>query len=593
MNNMNIKAITNNLLTISNHIHKNAFYFRIETDKAGVKTIKENNFFREKLFSIFYSSQSHKKTLEDLINQNIQTLTNIEREYFILQKNAETTELFIAALKYNQTLEKTKSCLQTLGHKISLNPIVNLQVVELNPSKVISIIDLPISDDLQKDKPLIAQEKRLFRNYQVRRYPGDLIDHSVEASRIFVSTQKERLLSGIGRVIEAVVGLFGYQLTTFQKYHYRQHNETDAEIYAEPTSPLTSSLQEPTSFWLGHASLFMSVPLRSKRGNLASFQVITDPVEGDLNAILYPRQTRFALPIEKIPPPDVYLLSHNHLDHYSKETVKKLFAQQPIMIVPLGDKSRYASLAKELGFDDKTIIELDWWQKKELTFEKNGETFSMQISATPARHWSGQGPCGGHESTFLGYVIQGHEEGDIYFAGDTARLNEDHIQKLRDHFNIKWSFQPGGPDEVRKEMESTHQASVDGLWMHFKMMISKIYVKGMTKHDFLARAKELKTIYMHTMTYKLGNLHISDTKESIATVFKALKLNKPQSLKSYENQVYQELCELALAFEFDEDERLSQSEIASLLEETVIIPKIGSRIGFKESKANQMKNIYF
>jgi L-ascorbate metabolism protein UlaG (beta-lactamase superfamily) len=337
----------------------------------------------------------------------------------------------------------------------------------------------------------------------------------------------------------------------------------------------------------------MSIPLKSEGGQTASFNVITDPVEGDLNAILYPRQTKFALPIEKVPPPDVYLLSHNHLDHYSKDTVKKLFAQQPIMIVPQGDKSRYSSLAKELGFGDMNIIELDWWEKRKITFEKNGEIFSMQISATPARHWSGQGPCGGHESTFLGYVIQGHEDGDIYFAGDTARLNDDHIKKLRDHFRIKWSFQPGGPDEVRKDMESTHQASVDGLWMHFKMMIPRIYEKGMDKDVFLRQAKQLKTIYMHTMTYKLGNLHISDSRDSLNNVLNALESDESLNLKIYEKKVYDELRLLADDLDFQSNKKLLYSEVALLLRDTVIVPKIGSRIGLKQAKTNQTKNVYF
>lgn len=591
----NFASTTNNLLKIANNIDKNPFHFRIETGNDGIQIIKENGFLTEKFFSCFYSSQVYEKTLQDLINQNINELSNIEREHFIIQQNSETTELFIAALKYNQTVERTKECHNTLGNKITLNLIKNPTVLELNPSKILSVTEVPISESLKNDKPLICKENRMCMEYNVCRYPEDKNDHSAEASRIFFSTQKERVLSTIGRIIEAVFGIFGCKVTAFQKYHYRQHNETDAQIYAEPISPLSNALLEPTSFWLGHASLFMNIPLKSQGGKIASFNVITDPVEGDLNAILYPRQTKFALPIEKIPPPDVYLLSHNHLDHYSKDTVKKLFVQQPIMIVPQGDKSRYSSLAKELGFDDTTIIELDWWEKREITFEKNEEIFSMQISATPARHWSGQGPCGGHESTFLGYVIQGHEDGDIYFAGDTARLNDDHIKKLQNHFKIKWSFQPGGPDEVRKDMESSHQASVDGLWIHFKMMIPRIYTKGMDKNEFLKQARELKTIYMHTMTYKLGNLHISDTKDSVGKVLKALESGEIESLnlKSYEKQVYQELSDLGDDLEFNSNEKLLHSEIASLLTETVIVPKIGSRIGLKEPKVNQMENVYF
>lgn len=591
----NFASISNNLFTIANNIHKNPCQFRIEIGGNGEKIIKENGFFREKFVSCFYSSQAYKKTLQDLINQNVSDLSNVKRKHFFVQRTAETSELFIAALKYNQTIERTKKCPTGLVNKITLNQVKNPKVLELTPSKIRSITNVPVSKNLQNDKPLICKERRVFTKHNIRRYPGDKIDHSTEASRIFISTQKERLLSAIGRIIEAVAGIFGFKVTAFQKYHYRQHNETDEQIYAERVSPLSNSLREPTSFWLGHASLFMSIPLKSQKGKTAFFNVITDPVEGDLNSVLYPRQTKFALPVEKIPPADVYLLSHNHLDHYSKDTVKKLFAQQPIMIVPQGDKSRYSSLAKQLGFGDTNIIELDWWEKREITFEKNGETFFMQISATPARHWSGQGPCGGHESTFLGYVIQGHEDGDIYFAGDTARLNNDHIKKLQDNFKIKWSFQPGGPDEVRKDMESTHQASVDGLWMHFKMMVPRIYKKGMDKSKFLKQARELKTIYMHTMAYKLGNLHISDTKDSVSKVLKALEADEVESLnlKSYEKQVYQELCNLADGLKFRGNKKLLYSEMASLLAETVIVPKIGSRIGLKEAKVNQMKNMYF
>lgn len=591
----NLDSIKSNLFTIANNIHQRPFHFGIEIEQDGTQSIKENGFLRETFFSIFYSVQPHQKTLSDLINQNIRDLSHIERENFITEQTDEITELFIAVQKYNQTIERTKDYSEALGNKLTLNLVQNPKVSELNPSKILSVEDISIPENLQYDKPLICEENRMCIKHHVRRYPNDTIDHSIEAGRIFFSTQKERLLSAIGRIIEAVSGIFGFKVSAFQEYHYRKHNETDAQIYAAPISPFNNALIEPTSFWLGHATLFLSIPLKSESGKMTSFHVITDPVEGDLNAILYPRQTKFARPLEKMPAPDIYLLSHNHLDHYSQDSVKKIFAQQPLMIVPQGDKSRYSAIAKGLGFGDDNIIELDWWEKKEITFEKNEETFSMQISATPARHWSGQGPCGGHESTFLGYVIQGHEGGDIYFAGDTARLNDDHVEKLRDNFNIRWNFQPGGPDEVRADMESTHQASVDGLWMHFKVMIPKIYTEGMDKEEFLRQAHHLKTIYMHTMTYKLGNLHISDTKDSIDKVLKALELDDIESLelKTYEEQVYNELRDLSDGLTFSNNEKLQYSEVATLLAETVIVPKIGSRIGLKEGKAQQVESAYF
>lgn len=641
--------IKTNLLTIANHIHKEASHFRIKKLKNGQEILKKTHFICRLFLQSYYSSKNHVSRIEKLLQKNVQLASQIERAHYVEALSSEPTELFLAVQKYNETLSAahTHPLLKSrsLANRIQLGVVKNTQVSELNPSKVLSVKDMQVPNDLQEDKPEINKERRLLGKYHVRRYPGDVIDHSKEAGRIFSSTQRERLLSGIGRVCEAVAGLFGFKVTTFQKYHYRTHQETDQQIYADPkTSPLNIG-KNPTSYWLGHATLFLSIPLKSEKGTLTSFNVITDPVEGDLHALLYPRQTKFARSLDETPAPHVYLLSHNHLDHYNKESVKKIFAQQPVMIVPKGDRERYAKLAKELGFDSSNIYALDWWEKKEIQFEKNGEQFRMQITATPARHWSGQGPCGGHESTFLGYVIQGNEEGDIYFAGDTARLNDDHIAKLKDHFNIRWNFQPGGPDEVRKDMESTHQASVDGLWMHTKMMLLKIYQNGMHKEDFLKDSTTLKTIYMHTMTFKLGNLHLSDTKDSLEKVLDALdsydetqlkireiekqvenqmtllhkklstkkltldqvtaqvarkknkllnkKIEKELGLKTYEKQVYDELVQFAENLEFAQDQRLHPKELSQLLRSTVIVPKIGSRTDLTAMKADQSQNLFF
>lgn len=598
--NLNIHILTRNILTIANNIQQDVNYFRIEKLKDGQEVIKENSFITRYLLYPFYSNKYHIDRLNNLINKNVKLASELRREQFIEERTAETTDLFLAVQKYNQTVKaSTEHKLirhAALANRVQLDLIQNDKISELNPSKIIEIRDGEISRELENDKPKIIKERRFFSKHHVRRYPGDIIDHSKEGANIFASTQKERLLSVMGRFIEAVARIFGFKITTFQKYHYRKNNETDEQIYATRTSPL-SLANEPTSFWLGHATLFLSVPLKSDKGTIASFNVITDPVEGDLNSILYPRQTKFALSLEETPAPHVYLLSHNHFDHYSRDAIKKIFAQQPIMIVPKGDGNRYSKLAKELGFDHTNILELDWWQKKEIKFEKNGEHFHMQITATPARHWSGQGPCQGHESTFLGYVIQGNEAGDIYFAGDTARLNDDHIKHLKDNFKIRWNFQPGGPDEVREYMKSTHQASVDGLWMHFKIMIQRIYEKGMSKEKFLVCAKELKTIFMHTMTYKLGNLHLSDTKESLENVLIALSnvelIHEKPPLKSYEKQVFDELCQLTNSLEFSNKERLSPNEMAQLLKDTVIVPKIGSRLGLETQKIDQLEKTYF
>lgn len=633
--------LTNNFLTISNNIHKDVHHFRVAKNDDGMDRIVKNGWLRRFLFKPWYSRQAHKERLQNVVVQNINIASKLKAEYYVQSHKQLPTDLYLAAHKYNQTLAAASmhkpNSSSALYNTVGLNYVVNEYVPDLKPTKIHSTQEVPAPEDLILDKPEPFIEKRMFKKHQILRYPGDSIDHSQEAVRIFVSTQKERIISFAGTLIENIGKLFGLNTTYFQKYHYRSQSETDEQIYAQKNSPVSLS-HEPTSFWLGHATLFLGVPLKSKSGSIATFNVITDPVEGDLNPILYPRQTKFALPLEQVPAPHVYLLSHNHLDHFSKESIQKIFAQQPIMIVPQGDGSRYRKLAKELGFDGQNIIELNWWEKRQIDFEKNGEHYQMTITATPARHWSGQGPCGGHESTFLGYVIQGHEHGDIYFAGDTARLNDDHINKLKEHFNIRWNFQPGGPDDVREDMESTHQASVDALWMHFKLQVSKVYHHGMDKEIFVREVQNLKTIFMHTMTYKLGNLHLSDTRNSVERVLQALtdyqktleKINtieiyvdlwmskkagrihnssaareslkmkkrnklieKHLGLKSYEKQVFDELCHFASRFEFAKGEKCTPAEVSQLLKETVLIPKIGSRISLDAKKSQMVSKLYF
>jgi hypothetical protein len=245
------------------------------------------------------------------------------------------------------------------------------------------------------------------------------------------------------------------------------------------------------------------------------------------------------------------------------------------MLVPEGDQEKF----RKLGF--KHIYAQNWWKTTTIPVERIGEKGELKITAVPSNHWSGQGVCDDHHSTVVGYVIH-QKDGDIYFAGDTARLSEEHIETLRNRFNIKNMFQPGGPDEARKNMEGTHQASVDALWMHFNLIVKRIYSEGKfqnrSKADFIERAKRSKTLFMHTKTYKLGNLHFSDTDDSVnrlKTSFRNGRLDP--DIRSYEKKVYDELVAFGKGFVFTDGSHLSQEDILSILDASVIIPKIGSR----------------
>ena len=573
MNNFDCYLLVKDLYAVSNNLSRDRAYLSVENRKNRKVLSKRSRF--SGFFHSLRMTKSGGKKIENILNHHIKCLNALDRRHFI-DENGEATELFIAAHRYNQCIQNR--CCQSdssLEGRVSLPTIYNALVPEIFPTK--SLVKERTSV-VEGDRPEIVQEKRMFRTHAIRRYPGDRIDHSKEATSIFLTTQLERTASRVGRIVETAGRVCGHDVQCFQKYHYKNQGETEEQIYSKASPVVCTDGSEPTSYWLGHASLLLNLPLCSANGKRAAFNVLVDPVEGDLNALLYPRQTRFARSMDTLPACHVYLLSHNHLDHFDQKAIEKLVSQQAIMVVPKGDGERYTCM----GFQH--VVELDWWEKQVIELIHNDETYEMKICATPARHWAGQGPCGGHESTFLGYVIEGVEGGDVYVAGDTARLSEDHIAKLRENFDIQWSFQPGGPDEVRKDMESTHQASVDALWMHFNLMVKKRYVEGMSKSDFLHSVYALKTIYMHTMTFKLGNLHLSDTKNSVEKVISALEnpvTLENLSLKVYERQVFDELVHFSKEFQFADGELLSLADVAAILRKTVAIPKIGSRIGLK------------
>jgi len=160
-------------------------------------------------------------------------------------------------------------------------------------------------------------------------------------------------------------------------------------------------------------------------------------------------------------------------------------------------------------------------------------------------------------------------------------------------------YQPGGPDEMRSDMESTHQASADSLWMHTELFLKKA-LEGSSKNKkaFLAACEKYMTILMHTSTFKLGNLHADDTKKSLERVLKALehigtaKAEKYlKELRPYERRILEELCsfqaEVIRETEFD----FSFKELARILREGVFLPKIGARIDFSKKKFEQ-KHIF-
>lgn len=487
----------------------------------------------------------------------IDGLRDSEREIIWLQNLQRSLVVRREGSLFSTLFPDQESVDQISGKIQNKIRVVELTVDQIAREKIAAVSEEALS-------PHTPQQRFFERQLYYYDQHDVHVNHQQEGVRILLATQWERFVAALGRLITCAASLFGRNITPFEELQYFRHAETAEEIYADDSAYPTA---DPLSYyWFGHASGIFSVRVE---GVERPVTIYTDPVLGDLNSVLYPRMTRKES-LEDKPHPHVVLFSHNHRDHWDDATIEQLKKYQPVMIAPEGDGEKL----REMGFEN--VVECGWWDKVKIPIQ--GSASPLEITAVPARHWSGRGPCDGHHSLFVGYVI-GTQVGDVYFAGDTARLSDEHLSELGKQFNIRYSFQPGGPDDNREDMESTHQASVDGVWMHFRLMLSRAYQDGMTKEEFLEAAQHYSTVFMHTKTYKLGNLHFDDTESSIQRLIDAIRSNHPDALLVYEKQVYTEVLELCKGFLF-EDGPLSSEEIAGLIDAGVTIPKLASMTGY-------------
>jgi N-acyl-phosphatidylethanolamine-hydrolysing phospholipase D len=157
-----------------------------------------------------------------------------------------------------------------------------------------------------------------------------------------------------------------------------------------------------TATWIGHSTVLLQ---------FGGLNILTDPIFSQRSSPVQwtgPRRVMDpALPIDKLPPVDIVLLSHNHYDHLDKSSVKRIAKKHPhtTWIVPLG----VGAYIRDWG--PRNIVELDWWQQT----VSNG----LRVTATPARHFSGRGLRDRNKSLWCGFAfeIEGRRS---FFAGDTA-----------------------------------------------------------------------------------------------------------------------------------------------------------------------------
>ncbi len=153
--------------------------------------------------------------------------------------------------------------------------------------------------------------------------------------------------------------------------------------------------------WLGHSCYLIRLGGRT---------LLTDPFLADYASPargIGPR--RFAppgLPVDRLPPIELILLSHNHYDHLDRWTLDAIGARhRPALVTALG----VGAYVLRRGF--REIHELDWHERVGL--------LGLEVTATPAVHFSKRGFRDRNASLWCGFRV-GDGQRTIHFVGDTA-----------------------------------------------------------------------------------------------------------------------------------------------------------------------------
>ena len=157
-----------------------------------------------------------------------------------------------------------------------------------------------------------------------------------------------------------------------------------------------------TATWIGHSTVLLQI---------GGLNVLTDPIFSQRAFFVqWLGQRRIMEPgvaIDALPPIDVVLISHNHYDHLDRNAVRHIAHRQPALqwVVPLGLGERI----RRWGARD--VTELDWWERVSIG--------PLNVTATPARHFSARGVFDRNRTLWCGFALEALGA-RAFFGGDTA-----------------------------------------------------------------------------------------------------------------------------------------------------------------------------
>jgi L-ascorbate metabolism protein UlaG (beta-lactamase superfamily) len=192
--------------------------------------------------------------------------------------------------------------------------------------------------------------------------------------------------------------------------------------------------------FIGHSSFLLQINGRT---------ALIDPVFSK-RLILLRRQRHPGVQVENLPPIDLVLLTHAHMDHLDLSSLRrvlratrKLTGRAPEVVVPRGVED----LVENLGFS--RIHRLEWWETAAVQ--------GLKVTMTPCKHWGARMFRDRHRG-YGGYVIEGAGQ-SVYHSGDTAYF--DGFREIGARLSPEVALLPIGayfPDSYRSVHTSPEEA---------------------------------------------------------------------------------------------------------------------------------------
>lgn len=165
--------------------------------------------------------------------------------------------------------------------------------------------------------------------------------------------------------------------------------------------------------WMGHSSVLIEID---------GCRILTDPVwSRRASFVSFAGPKRFydpTIPLTSLPALDAVLLSHDHYDHLDRDTIQHLATIQPNLrfLCSLGIGAELESW----GVAHARITEMNWGETTSLrVLRDSGPETGCDITATPARHFSGRGLWSRNETLWSSFVIRGWQH-NLFFGGDSG-----------------------------------------------------------------------------------------------------------------------------------------------------------------------------